>query len=200
MRPVTAPTFDDQNRGMTTSHTDISTYVPRASYPNVRIGNLERHQACEELSTQFAAGRLSNEELDERLAAAVEARTAADLHWVVADLPPLSQESFRVASSNTPPANQETPPRSAGWRMWDVIVLLVLLGCLCVAGLAFLALLFAGVGTGAFMLAGTLSAIVAGTGGAAAVHLSHRSYDRQRGVAGGRNWKLTPKDCRCRLS
>lgn len=151
--------------------------IPLPRQPSIRIGDVERSHACDALAAHFSAGRLDGDELDERLAAAVAARTTADLRWTVADLPPLLQGTL------TPPAGRKTPSRAANWRAWDVVVLLVLLTCLGVAGLAFLWLLSAGVGTGVFMLAGALSALVAGTGAAAATHLAHRSWDRYRARA-----------------
>lgn len=159
-----------------TSPNSATSYVHPRSYRSPRIGDLERQAACEELSNQFAAGRLTNDELDERLAAAVGARTAAELRWVVADLPPIDQPT--LSNARPTPGPRGASPQNTGWRAWDILVLLVLLGCMGVAGLAFLALLLGG-GL-AFMVASTLSAIVAGTGGAAAVHLIHRSLDRQQ--------------------
>lgn len=168
--------IDDQDGGMAIPQTDLTTHVPRPTPRSTRIGDRERANTCDELSAHFAAGRMTSEELDERLAAAVGARTEAELRWVLADLPPLDQERPRSDPPLAPP--QQSP--STAWSAWDVIVLLVLLGCVAVAGLAAVALVVAGIGGFAYIVATFLSALVAGTGGAAAVHLAHRSHHRHR--------------------
>ncbi|GAA4070924.1 DUF1707 SHOCT-like domain-containing protein [Nonomuraea soli] len=53
----------------------------------LRIGDAERDRAMAVLREHFAQGRLSREELDERLDLALAARTARDLTAVTADLP-----------------------------------------------------------------------------------------------------------------
>ena len=53
----------------------------------VRIGDAERDRAISTLSDHFAAGRLSREELDERVDQAMQARFDADLRPLFADLP-----------------------------------------------------------------------------------------------------------------
>ncbi len=53
----------------------------------LRIGDLERDRAADELSGHFAAGRLDHSEFDSRLAAAYAAKTGADLEPLFADLP-----------------------------------------------------------------------------------------------------------------
>jgi Domain of unknown function (DUF1707) len=54
---------------------------------NMRVGDADREQVAERLREHFAAGRLTSEELDERLAAALNAKTVHDLRVVMADLP-----------------------------------------------------------------------------------------------------------------
>lgn len=63
--------------------------------PLLRIGDAERDAAAGRLGQHFAAGRLDEAEYQDRLAAALAARTEADLAHLFADLPAL------------------TPPRSA---------------------------------------------------------------------------------------
>lgn len=146
--------------------------IPLPRHPSTRIGDRERAHACDALAAHYGQGRLNGEKLDERLASVVGARTAADLRWTVVDLPPLKQEA--------PTPDPSPTPQATGWGLWDTLVLLILHACLGVAGLAFLALVF---GRRSVHGAGTLSAIVARTGGAAAVHLAHRARDRQRAQA-----------------
>jgi hypothetical protein len=66
---------------MSTSHESPS---PAGS---LRIGDAERVAAATALGDHFAAGRIDQDELDERLAAAYAARTYADIDPLFADLP-----------------------------------------------------------------------------------------------------------------
>ncbi|MGI5272966.1 DUF1707 domain-containing protein [Nonomuraea sp. CA-218870] len=54
---------------------------------DLRIGDAEREQTMAALREHFAQGRLTHEELDERLDQALAARTVRDLTRVTADLP-----------------------------------------------------------------------------------------------------------------
>src|SRR5688500_15480168 len=53
----------------------------------LRIGDAERDETMAALREHYAQGRLTREELDERLDLALTARTAGDLSRVTADLP-----------------------------------------------------------------------------------------------------------------
>ncbi len=55
--------------------------------PSVRASDEDRERVASELSRQAGAGRLTPEELDERLGAAYAARTEADLARLTSDLP-----------------------------------------------------------------------------------------------------------------
>jgi predicted DNA-binding protein len=54
---------------------------------DLRIGDAEREQTMAALREHFAQGRLTHEELDERLERALAARTGRDLTRITADLP-----------------------------------------------------------------------------------------------------------------
>jgi len=54
---------------------------------DLRIGDAERDAVTEALHEHFAMGRLTRAELDERLGAALGAKTERDLREVLADLP-----------------------------------------------------------------------------------------------------------------
>jgi len=56
-------------------------------YENIRVSDADREQVAERLREHYAAGRLSSDELDERLSAALSAKTFGDLRAVMADLP-----------------------------------------------------------------------------------------------------------------
>lgn len=57
--------------------------------PELRVSDEERERAARELREHYAAGRLTEEELDERVQAVYEARTAGELRALRADLPAL---------------------------------------------------------------------------------------------------------------
>jgi hypothetical protein len=57
--------------------------------PHVRISDQERERGAREIREHFAAGRLTEDELSERVQAVYEARTAGELEALRADLPPL---------------------------------------------------------------------------------------------------------------
>ena len=91
-----------------------------------RVGDVERSAVCEELSRQYAAGRLTDEELELRVGAAMGARTRGDLHPLLVDLPP-----------DAPPPVPAGPPRPVTpvWSTVDVLALITLVGTVAVASL-----------------------------------------------------------------
>lgn len=62
-------------------------YPAQPQVQPVRIGDAEREQALDKLGDHFAAGRLTREELDERIGNAMGARFDSDLQQVFRDLP-----------------------------------------------------------------------------------------------------------------
>jgi hypothetical protein len=56
---------------------------------HLRVSDEQRDRAAEELREHFTAGRLTEEELSDRIQAAYQARTGADLEALLADLPRL---------------------------------------------------------------------------------------------------------------
>jgi len=73
---------------------------PPSDVPLVRIGTAEREAAASALSEHFAAGRLDQDELEERLDRAYAAKTGADLEPLFQDLPrpaaPMPAEPVRA--------------------------------------------------------------------------------------------------------
>lgn len=77
---------------------EIARRLPSPAISSMRrIGDAERETISEELTQHFVLGRLTQNEFDERLALALEARVGRDLHVLVADLPRL--EGSRPGSS-----------------------------------------------------------------------------------------------------
>jgi len=64
-----------------------------------RVGDAERDVTLQELIRHFSAGRLTQDELDQRTEAALVARTRSDLYLLMSDLPRLPS-----ASAARPPA------------------------------------------------------------------------------------------------
>jgi Domain of unknown function (DUF1707) len=60
-----------------------------ADRPDLRASDEQREHAAQEIREHFAAGRLSDEELSDRVQAAYAARTQGDLEALLADLPKL---------------------------------------------------------------------------------------------------------------
>jgi len=60
--------------------------------PNMRVSHAERTEVADRLSKHYGDGRLDEEEFNERLDRAMNAKTRADLDGLLADLPPGAQE------------------------------------------------------------------------------------------------------------
>ncbi|GAB3422109.1 DUF1707 SHOCT-like domain-containing protein [Flindersiella endophytica] len=69
--------------------------------PGTRVGDEERHKTAEILSEHHAHGRLTQEEFEDRLGAALTAQTTAELGRLLADLP-LRHEVERQESALRP--------------------------------------------------------------------------------------------------
>lgn len=78
----------------------------------IRISDADRERLTARLREHFAEGRLTSEELDERISAALAARTYGDLRRVMADLPDPAPVPPRVGQ--TPPWAYR--PGFVAWR------------------------------------------------------------------------------------
>lgn len=58
-----------------------------ATPSQLRIGDVERDQVMGELGDHYAAGRLTRDELDDRMNTAIHSKTAVDLATLLKDLP-----------------------------------------------------------------------------------------------------------------
>jgi hypothetical protein len=89
--------------------TSFTKTVPKSTTaPEVRIGDAERQAAVRQLQQHFSEGRLTWEELDERLARVYEARVDADLTTLFSDLPTLPTPTGVVAPAQ--PRRRWRPP------------------------------------------------------------------------------------------
>jgi hypothetical protein len=79
--------------------------------PAIRASDRERDDAVQRLQTAFAEGRLDDREFDERMRAALAARTRADLEPLFADLPAGPAASAAPAPPSGPAAGRPAPGR-----------------------------------------------------------------------------------------
>jgi Domain of unknown function (DUF1707) len=79
--------------------TDEPATGPRRS-PAVRVGDQDRDRAAQRLQAAFAEGRLDDDEFDQRMRAALTARTSAELDRLTEDLPAVTDR----AAAPAPPA------------------------------------------------------------------------------------------------
>lgn len=91
--------------------------------PALRIGTAERERAASALSEHFAAGRIDQDELEERLTKAYAARTGADLIDLFTDLPGPAASARRASGASGD--SQSGHPAGARLAMLLVVGLLV---------------------------------------------------------------------------
>lgn len=77
----------------------MSNTVITAIAAGQRVGDQERQIVCDQLAAHFSAGRLDPDELDQRVEAAMRARTAGDLHPLLRDLPRLAPAPVPAGSA-----------------------------------------------------------------------------------------------------
>lgn len=105
------------------------------SFPtgDLRVSDAERDTALAELSEHFQAGRLTQEEFDDRSGRALKARTGADLHILFTDLPdPGAPEPGPAATGSAAPGQaaaraepEPAPPvpRDGRWPVGRIVIL-----------------------------------------------------------------------------
>jgi hypothetical protein len=76
---------------------------------NLRIGDAERAEMSDALGKHYSDGRLDEHEFRERMERAMAAKTQADLHGLLSDLPPLGQPPASPAGGG--PIGAAAPPR-----------------------------------------------------------------------------------------
>jgi hypothetical protein len=65
----------------------------RLARADLRVGDADRQRVVAELQRHYVEGRLTSEELGERVSQALHARTFADFTPLLSDLPPLEEPS-----------------------------------------------------------------------------------------------------------
>jgi DUF1707 SHOCT-like domain len=99
---------------------------------SIRVSDADRDRVTAQLRDHFAAGRITPGELDERLSAALNAKTFADLRRIMADLPGPVPALPRAA----PPPLRATPAWAVRRRHppFPPLILLALLAALLIPG------------------------------------------------------------------
>jgi hypothetical protein len=82
----------------------------------MRVSDAEREAAAAELQEHFASGRLNQDELDERLAAAFAAKTRGDLNALFTDLPSSGHGWTSVDGSAQGPWTDSSASDGNGWQ------------------------------------------------------------------------------------
>lgn len=104
---------------------------------HIRISDADRDRVTARLRDHFAEGRLTADELDERIDATLGAKTAGDLRRVMADLP--GPPPVPAAAQQPPPGAGYPAPPAPAWvarrrPRFAPVVLLAVLGALLLSG------------------------------------------------------------------
>ncbi len=110
---------------------------------SIRVSDADRDRVTAQLRDHFAAGRITPGELDERLSAALNAKTFGDLRRIMADLPGPVPAPLGAA----PPPLRATPAWAVRRRHppFPPLILLALLAALLIPGTGWLLAAFVNV-------------------------------------------------------
>jgi hypothetical protein len=109
---------------------------------SIRVSDADRDRVTAQLRDHFAAGRITPGELDERLSAALNAKTFGDLRRIVADLP----GPVPALLGTAPPPLRATPAWAVRRRPpFPPLILLALLAALLIPGTGWLLAAFVNV-------------------------------------------------------
>jgi hypothetical protein len=110
---------------------------------HMRVSDAERERVAERLREHFAEGRLTSEELEERITAALGAKTFGELRAVMADLPEPAPTGPAGPQAGQPPAYWAARPVAyrRGPRLLPVL-LIVLFAAVVLHGAGFVFPLF----------------------------------------------------------
>lgn len=146
--------------------------IPIRRYAGLRVGDSERTEVCDLLARHFAEGRLSPDELDDRLAVATSAVTQADLSGLLSDLP-RDERPRPLHPQGAAAARPVVAPATGG----DV---LTWIGVVSALGLIMVMMLALGLMSPLMFVGAAFGGMVALGLGGGLVHLMHRSVDRRR--------------------
>jgi Domain of unknown function (DUF1707) len=94
--------------------------------PTLRASDAERERTAEALRAHFAAGRISDDELDERTDAAYAARTVGELQALLSDLPSLPAPPPRPGHDpERELAKRRVLQRTGTWALFSVAAIAI---------------------------------------------------------------------------
>jgi uncharacterized protein DUF1707 len=113
-----------------------SNWQGRVTPDRMRVSDADRERVAAKLRDHFAEGRLTQDELDERVSAALHAKTAGDLRPLTADLPEPVPATGRGRGPGGPWGGRHRGPRVLP------LFLLALAAALLIPGASWLAFTF----------------------------------------------------------
>src|SRR4051794_9927302 len=113
-------------------------------YSHLRASDADRERLANFLREQHAVGRLSHDELEERLGRAYRAVTMGDLDGLIGDLPQPGRPAPRPGVRRRPPSRALVPVGLAAFlAICAPTVALVLFAVMAAVGIALIAMVFA---------------------------------------------------------
>lgn len=106
----------------TRDHCPVDDGRPTRSRRELRASDADRERACEFVREHAGEGRLTVDELEDRIGRALQAKTLGDLDDLVVDLPPLPADRRRAPERAR---WQAALPGVRSWARYAAIVLLV---------------------------------------------------------------------------
>lgn len=137
-----------------------------------RVGESERSATCDVLAAHYAAGRLSSDEFDQRVALALRSQTLSELWQLTADLPLASASGLPRPLSPRPPSSGPlmSGPQSAGAS--PALTVLAVLGLIGSGLLAGTMLLVLGAVQPILFVGAVVGGLAAAVGGASLCYLA----------------------------
>src|SRR5256886_7808399 len=138
---------------------------------HIRVSDADRDRVTARLREHFAEGRLTSDELDERISAALSAKTFGDLRPLMADLPEPVPAPARPAPHPRPAGPPPWIAYRRGPRLMPLLMLVALAALVAPAGGGWLVL-----GLFKVVLAGWLASCLVGAFALAGYHRRGRRY------------------------
>jgi Domain of unknown function (DUF1707) len=156
----------------------------------IRVSDSDRDRAAAQLRDYYAEGRLTSEELDERVTAALNAQTAGDLRRLMTDLPSPApaaggpgSPSYGARAYGAQPWAGRNRRRRRGPRLLPILLLLLVAAVLLPGGWVFFALLKV------FLLFWLLVAVAGMIAGLVFRHKARRFFGDRAGQWQSQYWR-----------
>lgn len=93
--------------------------------PNLRVSDAERSQVADRLSKHYGEGRLDQDEFNERMERAMNAKTQGDFAGLFDDLPDLADLPGKEAPAQPPVSHQTARRPGPVYRIFMLVLLIV---------------------------------------------------------------------------